>query len=111
MTESSLLARLRLRREARADAAWFCEDKEFRKSYPNLNQLLFATHEAGEVRMAGRLNFFIDEGRLKVSISLPSEGLVAFTTVDHMFDVFEVLESRLAADEIEWRPDKRNGRR
>lgn len=88
----------------RNDKQW--EDYKFQHSYPNLYQLLTERHFNGEDRKPAKLSIFTNRGVMKVSIYLPSEGLVGYVPVPDFEDLFGCVEKGLISRAIDWQPAK-----
>jgi len=86
----------------------YVECQAFAERFPNLNEVLFAKKVKGEERSPGRLMLFVDEGKVKVCITCPSEGVCAFTVIASPYTLCEDLESRLKKGTLEWRVDKKS---
>jgi len=83
-------------------------DDEFAKKWPMLHQVLWAKSAYGKPREAGRLNVFCDEGKIKVCIACPTEGQVAFATIESLDSLFVKLEFMLQQGRLDWRADKKH---
>ena len=88
----------------------YVNDKEFASKYPFLNDVLFAKQNHGKHREPGKLSIFVQEGKIKVCLVSPSEGLCGFSTLSSLENLLPVLEGRLSKGTIEWRKDKKHGR-
>jgi len=84
----------------------FLDDDRFYVVYPFLHDVLFAKKAFGKPREPGRLAIFHDEGKVKVCITCPSEGVCAFLTLKILSDLCPALEKGLAEGTLEWRQDK-----
>jgi len=80
----------------------------FAKKYPNLNSVLFAKQNRGSPRDPGRLTVFVDEGKIKVCLACPTEGVCAFSVVESIENLCPVLEARLTKGKLEWRVDRKH---
>jgi len=105
----SALDRLRIQDVPDKDKAWWWFDKGLHQKCPQLMELLGRRQIGDDERDPGKLSFFFDEGRLKACLSFPSEGKVAFVTLDTLDGVLERLEGLLVNDGLDWRRDKRGG--
>ena len=89
-------------------SAYWIDAPEFKRLYPNLHDLLYRRAVEGTERAPGRLSLFWNDGHLKVGIFAEAEGRMAFLTLSDPWDVFAHVERCLAADELDWRQDKRS---
>jgi len=80
----------------------------FHERFPNLADVLFAKKNRGDEREGGRLLLFPQDGRVKVCITCPTEGVCAFTVIENPQTLCEELEVRLREGKLEWRPDKKS---
>lgn len=78
----------------------------FRKMYPNMHDLLFLKQNRGNARLPAKFSVFYDEGRFKVCITCPSEGVYAFLTLSDPAFVMKELEVACAASTLDWREEK-----
>lgn len=83
------------------------EVEGFHEKWPNLADVLFARQIRGEPREAGSLLLFVQDGHIKIRILCPSEGVVAFTTVNSPATLCEELELKLKKGTMDWRVDKK----
>ena len=107
---SSALERLQAGRIDDDDTPFHFSDRKLQECCPQLFELLASKKSADGTRKAGKLTFFVDEGSLKCGIFLPSEARMAFVTLDRLSNVWELLESLIVSDKVDWRRDKRNGK-
>lgn len=59
----------------------------------------------------GAVTLFIQDGRLTACVTCPALGRRAFVALDAMSDVLCVLEKCVQENILEWRPEKRDGRK
>ncbi len=102
----------RLSQQVKPDENEFCwfEDDKLQEFCPNLFELLFAKQIAGRPRDSGTLVIWVDGGRLKAMIKLPSEVQVGFLTLDSLRGACMALEDGLVKGTVDWRADKNAGR-
>jgi len=93
--------------EAEDAISWVADDG-FWEFHPNLANILFAKMAHGKPREPGRLNLFAQDGRVKICLAMPTEGVVGFWTVTRLASLWLELEEGLKAGNIEWKPDKKH---
>lgn len=87
-------------------------DEAFAKKYPRLwEHLSEEVWDDGSVRATSTLFLFVDGGKWKCMLKDRSLGLVVFFTADDMVGVLSAAEKALAADSVDWRPDRPAARR
>jgi len=82
-------------------------DAGFLKEYPAVSEVLYSRESGNGHRLPAKLSLFMDQNSLKVCVMLPSECLMAFLTLSDPKRLWELLETKIANDELEWREDKR----
>lgn len=81
-------------------------------SWPALTEFLGrVTYSDGSDRLTGSILLFCDQGRLKVMLKEPNEGVVGFSTIDGLDGLLDALERKIAGGSVEWRKDNRTGRK
>lgn len=78
-------------------------DEYLEQKAPTLFELMTVTELAGKKIRPVTLIVFAEDGRFKVCVNDRETGRVAFVTLDTCEDVFEHLDARLDACEVEWR--------
>lgn len=79
-------------------------------TFPSIWEILARQEWKGRKRALGRLVVYCEPGCVSLCLSDRHTGQVAFHTAADGQEAFEGLEARLAAGEVDWRPD-RKGRR
>lgn len=110
MEESTALDRICQESEAGGSEFDHVECPGFHERFPNLADVLFAKQHRGSPREAGKLVMFVDDHRIKVCITCPSEGVKAFVTITSPQTLCEELESSLVKGTVDWRPDSPKGK-
>jgi len=78
----------------------------FRKMYPNMHDLLYLKQNRGKQRIPAKFSVFFDEGRFKVCLTCPAEGVYAFLTLSDPAFVIKELEVALRDSTLDWREEK-----
>jgi len=103
----SLLGELRQAQEQADEHTPHFIDPMLKREAPQLNEVLFSPQFEGEWRKSGKLAIWADHTKLKVAITLPSEGQVAFLTLPGLTELVSSLEKALEARTLDWRIDKK----
>lgn len=82
----------------------------FLEDYPAVAEVLYSRESSNGKRLPAKLTLFVDQRQMKVCVTLPTEGLMAFLTLSNPGDLWQVLENKISSDELEWREDKRSRR-
>ncbi len=108
MSEPSFLDKIRQEFDTDDGVVEYKCDPQFFSRFPNLNDILFATESGGQPREPGKLLIFCDEGKLKVCITMPSEGLCAFLVIDSLDILCPSIEEAARKGNLDWRRDKKS---
>lgn len=77
------------------------------ESLPSLAEFLSETvWEDGTARQTGTLMVFVEEGRWKGWLHDRDQGCSAFLSNTTLSNLLACLDTALAGDEVEWRPDR-----
>ncbi len=107
MGRTTALQRLQQQEERRGDDEFYAIDApDFKRQWPELYDVLYRLQQNGQHRDPGRISIFIDHGQLKVGIFIPTEARMSFLSLSDPQEVFNLLESKLATEGLECRPDK-----
>jgi hypothetical protein len=110
-TMGSILERIKGRQEQRSGTVVHYEDPDAHETYPALAEILYKSRVGKEKRKAGAVRIFVDGGALKVAVTCPTEGVVAFVTLTSLSSILDDLERLLMDDKVEWRQDTYGKRR
>ena len=105
MSESSVLDRIRQEKETGGSEFDWVEVPGFHERFPNLADVLFSKQHRGSAREPGKLVLFVDDGRIKVCLTCPTEEVKAFITIASPQTLCEELEDGLLKGTIDWRVD------
>lgn len=92
---------------ARDEKALFIESSWLTEHAPNVFALLAYPENAGAPREPSSLRLFVDQGRLKWVVNDPTSGMCCFVTLDGSTCFLTQLERVLAADQADWREQKK----
>jgi len=104
--EDSVLDRICQETEVGGSEFDWVEVPGFHERFPNLADVLFSKQHRGSPREPGKLVMFVDDGRVKVCLTCPTENVKAFVTIASPQTLCEELEDGLLKGTFDWRPDK-----
>jgi len=105
VSESTALDRICQETEVGGSEFDHVEVPGFHERFPNLADVLFSKQHRGSPREPGKLVMFVDDARVKVCITCPTENVKAFVTIASPQTLCEELEDGLLKGTFDWRPD------